>query len=130
MSEPRESGSNTTCRERASTPERGSGVLRLAWGIQRSLRTPFASLAPLASRMVEAPGFAPIQRRLRNSLRVALFLVKLLMGTTFDVFIDSSRLHRVLRNPPHSWSHFGGDGKGLPAPGPEPTLVTAARSIP
>ena len=43
--------------------------------------------------MVEAPGFAPIQRRLRNSLRVALFLVKLLMGTTFDVFIDSSRLH-------------------------------------
>jgi hypothetical protein len=34
-----------------------------------------------------------MQRRFRNSLRVALFLVKLLIGTTFDVFIDSSRLH-------------------------------------
>ena len=36
--------------------ERGSFDSR---AIMRSLRTPFASLASLASRMVEAPGFAP-----------------------------------------------------------------------
>jgi len=72
MSEPRESKLAEACHERAKGHERDSiseaGVrraekstaiaLRLARGL-RSLRAPFASLAPLASRMVEAPGFAP-----------------------------------------------------------------------
>ena len=48
------------------------------------------SLAPLASRVVEAPGVALVQQRFRNQREVALFRSKLLIRGTFDVFIDSS----------------------------------------
>ena len=51
------------------------------------------SFAGDGERKLEAPGFATYRRRFRKSLRVALFLVKLLIGTMFDVFIDSSRIH-------------------------------------
>jgi hypothetical protein len=49
--------------------------------------------------MVEAPGVAPRQGQLRKLARTRAFLVKLMMGATFDVFIDSSPFFEV---PPES----------------------------
>jgi hypothetical protein len=43
--------------------------------------------------VVEAPGFAPIQWQFQKLARTRAFLVNLLIGTTFDVFIDTSGLH-------------------------------------
>src|SRR5215207_9420218 len=40
--------------------------------------------------MVEAPGVALVQQRFQKSARSRVFLVKLLVRGTFDVFIDSS----------------------------------------
>jgi hypothetical protein len=53
-------------------------------------RGTIAWLALLASRMVEAPGFATIQQRFQDQARSRAFPVKLLMAGTFDVSIESS----------------------------------------
>jgi hypothetical protein len=59
--------------------------------------------------------------------RTRAFPVKVLMGTSFDVFIDSLGLHSSARNPPHSWRHCGGAGSTFPPPGREPLRFTAPR---
>jgi hypothetical protein len=46
----------------------------------------------VADDVEEAPRAATIQQQFQQSARIRAFLVKLLMGTTFDVFIDSSGL--------------------------------------
>jgi hypothetical protein len=45
--------------------------------------------------VVEAPGVAPNRQRFQDPARRRAFLVKLLMASTFDVFIDSSRFFSV-----------------------------------
>jgi hypothetical protein len=52
--------------------------------------------------MVEAPGFATMQQWVQEPARMRVLLVKLLIGTTFDAFIDSAgflpkcpEIHRI-----------------------------------
>jgi hypothetical protein len=54
---------------------------------------------------MEAPGFATSQGQFKKLARTRAFLVKLLMGATFDVFIDSSPFFEV---PPESTQFCGG----------------------
>ena len=69
-----------------------SGSLALAW--------PATSEAPQGpSRVVEAPGVAETQRGFHDLASTRVFLVNLLIRTTFDAVTDSSH---VLRDPPTS----------------------------
>jgi hypothetical protein len=69
--------------------------------------------------VVEAPGGAATRQRFSELTRVALFLVKLLMGRPFDALTDSTQVRRRARKSTRSWRHFGGAGNDelrVPAP--------------
>jgi hypothetical protein len=71
---------------------------------------------------MEAPGFATSQGQFKKLARTRAFLVKLLMGATFDVFIDSSPFFEV---PPESTQFVEAFWRRR-----EPVPVTAHRNSP
>jgi len=104
-----------TCHERADG-QRARLVGPSTRVTTRSLRAPFASLAALASRMVEAPGVALGQQRFRNRREVARFRSNCWSKALSTPSLTPPGSSRLPQNRPDLWRDCGGAGNPFPLP--------------